>query len=171
MRPRDTLPRSRQPVTSSQQICWADTLHSIDHFFMKFWPAGKGKLRITDDDITLLVRDHDCPRPAKPVHQYHPHRQPHPHLRADDHAALGPRHLSCCGFTSPWHIAYTITYAGALVRVDRHGHLHPLLAPQVPHVPSAQNVATNCPMTCHLPGFAKGPRILVSYTTTSDLFL
>ena len=104
--------------------------------------AAKRQLHTTDDDTVLLVH-----RPFTPssLHDYTtlppsltPPRRVYFPIDAPVGSALIPRnHLISRGRFSDTQHAY------ALLVLDPHGHLHPLVAPPLPQAPGAQDIAPN----------------------------
>ena len=76
-------------------------------------------------------------------------RRAHSHLRPPTHAPLDHASLPFDGFLPPWHHAH-IAHAGAVLLVDRHECLHPVVASPLLEVPSAENPAADCPLANHL---------------------
>ena len=53
------------------------------------------------------------------------------------------------GFWPPWHRAH-VTHAGAIVLVDWHEYVHPVMSSPLLEVPSVNNATSDCPLANHL---------------------
>ena len=111
--------------------------------------ADKDRLHITDDDIVLLVRNPRLPppRPDKPnfvgraacllndelVRIYAP-------------LPMRPWIVQACYSTASCHVAH----AGAVLLVDWHEGVHPVVASPLLEVPSAENPTADCPLANRL---------------------
>ena len=65
-------------------------------------------------------------------------RRAHSHLRPPTRASLDHASLLFDGLLPPWHHAH-IAYAGAVLPVNRHERMHPVVASPLPEVSSAEN--------------------------------
>ena len=70
------------------------------------------------------------------------------HLRPPAHAPLDRASLPFDGFLPPWHHAH-IAHAGAVLPVDRHELVHPVVAWPLLEVISTENPTTDCPLANH----------------------
>ena len=116
--------------------------------------AGEGRLHRTDDDIVLLVRD---PTPL-PIKSDKPISVEQPACLLNDKPVriyapllMGPYHasLSFDGLLPSWHHA-RVAHAGAVLLVDWHECVHPVMASPLLDVPSAENPTADCPLANHL---------------------
>ena len=82
------------------------------------------------------------------------------HLRPPTHAPLDHVSLPFDGLLPPWHHAH-IAHAGAVLLVDRHECLHPVVASPLLEVPSAENPAADCSLANRLHA-SPGPGVAIS---------
>ena len=91
------------------------------------------------------------------------------HLHATAHAPLDNASLSFDGLLSPWQHAHT-AHAGAILLLNRHGRMHPVMASPLFEVPSAEHLTTDCPRADHIPmPLREGPLIAISVDCSGPL--
>ena len=76
-------------------------------------------------------------------------RRAYSHLRPPTHAPLDHASLPFDGFLPPWRHAHT-AHAEAVLLVDRHECMHPVVASPLREVPSKENPAADCLLANHL---------------------
>ena len=88
-------------------------------------------------------------------------RRAYSHLRPPTHVPLDHASLPFDGFLPPWHHAH-IAHAGAVLLVDRHERVHPVVASSLLEVPSAENPSTDCSLANHPIPLPEGPGTAIS---------